>query len=804
MLKIILIGWIVGISAMGRDFEIINSTWWIWCCIATLLFIFYKIKNKGHSPFYKSLLLITAIWAMFCAGYHYADQALEKRLELRELKSQPFEAVVYIRKINELTEEGVKQQAVVLNRHDQVVNWLMYIKEKDHQPEAFVLGRYYRVYGTIKPAHSYAVQGVFDQEKWFLQQNLMSAFLVEQIVPLSQDEVYRLGHLQYLKEQDHFFEKIGLKIEIMRFEFRQMLAHSNLQHKGLLLALLTGDESLLAKDLKKKFQQLGISHLLAISGPHVLIFAIMLTWGLQRVLQHYFPNLYLWQPRQIILAFPFLFSVMVYVAFVGFEIPALRTLLTVALASFFVITRQAIQPFQLLIYSACLFLIYDPFSILSAAFWLSYGACFILLRIYQTISTLPKDRIKNRTEDIKFAIKILIESQWKIFIALMPLVIIFFQQIAWIAPLSNLIAIPILSMLVVPLDIFAACVWLIFPSLGLVLFTLNNMLLSILIGLLDVLMSLTPDLQGISYIPLSLFALSVGILILFMPKGTIPKSWGLVCFLPILFGAKQQKTMLTILDVGQGQSVFLQQAQHNLMIDTGGSYNEEKFSLGERVIVPFLRQQGIEKLDQMILSHLDQDHSGAFPYIEQAFEITKVYANEKNDKLPFKDNFSFCHQGQKWNLAQAQVEILSPKMEELSYVQNQQNEYSCVVYIEFEHAKPYRKFLIMGDAGWETEYKLLKQYPDLEVDVIVLGHHGSKHSSAYDFLARIKPKLAIASAGFENRYGHPSIELQQRLRTLNIPLLTTSQNGSISFEINHANTVISMYRQQRKWLTRLQ
>lgn len=190
-------------------------------------------------------------------GVSLCRSSSRKRLELRELKSQPFEAVVYIRKINELTEEGVKQQAVVLNRHDQVVNWLMYIKEKDHQPEAFVLGRYYRVYGTIKPAHSYAVQGVFDQEKWFLQQNLMSAFLVEQIVPLSQDEVYRLGHLQYLKEQDHFFEKIGLKIEIMRFEFRQMLAHSNLQHKGLLLALLTGDESLLAKDLKKNFSNLG-------------------------------------------------------------------------------------------------------------------------------------------------------------------------------------------------------------------------------------------------------------------------------------------------------------------------------------------------------------------------------------------------------------------------------------------------------------------------------------------------------------------------------------------------------------------
>ncbi len=108
----------------------------------------------------------------------------------------------------------------------------------------------------------------------------------------------------------------------------------------------------------------------------------------------------------------------------------------------------------------------------------------------------------------------------------------------------------------------------------------------------------------------------------------------------------------------------------------------------------------------------------------------------------------------------------------------------------------------MGDAGWETEYKLLKQYPDLKVDVLVLGHHGSKNSSAYDFLAALKPKLAVASAGFDNRYGHPSQELQSRLLALKIPLLNTAQTGSLSFIFNKGAVELKQQRQQRRWLQR--
>ncbi|USA47651.1 DNA internalization-related competence protein ComEC/Rec2 [Acinetobacter sp. C26M] len=808
MLKIALLGWIAGIAFMGLDLPFVATTWWMWLVLAIAVFAygFYDKRLYSNNPIYKALILISVSWALFCTGFHYADTALEQRLKLREVETQPFEAIVYIKKIDELSDAGQKQIAEVLNRHTPPVNWVFYERktqvELGQPAERLRLGHYYRIDGAIKPAHSYAVAGVFDQEKWFLQQNVMSAFSVRHIQPLSRDEIYRLGYQQHLKQQQRLQARFLLKIETMRLSFRNMFQTSEFQHKGLLLALLTGDESLLSNRLKQQFQQLGISHLLAISGPHVLIFALLLTWLLKSILQRYCPKLYLWQPRQILLLFPFVLSVLLYVVFVGFEIPAIRTLLTVIIASLFLLFRQSILPLSLLVYSASLLLIYDPFSILSAAFWLSYGACFILLRIYQTLAQLPKDHVLTAAQQMIFGAKILIESQWKIFVALLPLILIFFQQVSWLAPLGNLIAIPLLSGVIVPLNIIAACVWLIIPVCGQVLFQFNDRLLSVLMWMLNSLKPISPDLYGVSFTPVMILSLILGLIILFMPRGTIPKMWAGICLLPIVLGVKTQPTILNILDVGQGQSIFLQHPQQTLMFDTGGSYDEAKFNLGERVVIPFLRQQGIRTLDHVILSHLDQDHSGAFPSIQNAFDITQVQSNERSDTVPFKDNFSLCQQGQNWSYSNLKIQILSPDLDGLALTKHQKNEQSCVVYLQFLNAQPYQNFLIMGDAGWETEYKLLQQYPDLKVDVLVLGHHGSKNSSAYDFLAVLKPKLAIASAGFENRYGHPSQELQSRLRALNIPLLNTAQTGSLSFVFEHDTVALKQHRQQLKWLRR--
>jgi len=469
----------------------------------------------------------------------------------------------------------------------------------------------------------------------------------------------------------------------------------------------------------------------------------------------------------------------------------------------FILLKQPLKLFALLIYSASLLLLMDPFSVLSAGFWLSYGACFILLRIYQTIVQIPDQHFLSLRSKMIFMTKVLIESQGKIFIALSPLTLLFFQQISWIAPLTNIVAVPIVGGIIVPLNIIAACTWFIAKPFGNMLFYFNDILLSILLSCLGLLEKLSLPLQGISLTPLALFAVSLGILILFLPKGILPKTWGMLCCLPLIVVNKtNQPIQLHILDVGQGQAIFLQQPEQNWLIDTGGSYDEKIFSIGQNVVAPFLRQQGVKRLDRVVLSHLDQDHSGAFPFIQQEIPIKQVLSNEQSSTT-LKQPFQYCHQGQQWQYPELDIQILWPKEKDLAFVHSQQNQYSCVVYLHFKGISDYQNFLIMGDAGWEAEYELLKDYPSLKVDVLVLGHHGSKHSSAYDFLATLKPKLAIASAGFDNRYGHPSQEVINRLKALHIPLKSTVEQGMLSFVLENQKMILHNRRFERLWLRRV-
>ncbi len=745
--------------------------------------------------------------SLFVVGYQYAENALVERLQQREMDSKNLDIIVYINQLSEEKDNKVQQNAQVLNLSKDPVNWLLYLKN-DNQSilksnQELQLGHYYRLSGKTKPAHSYATAGAFDQEKWFIQRNIMSGFIVQYIEPLSLDQIYRLGYQQHSREQQSFFNRFQINIEKLRLTFRHLLENSSLQQKGLILALLTGDESLLSDETQIQFKQLGIAHLLAISGPHVLIFAIMLSWFCHQVICRYYPQIYLWKPKQVLMAIPCCFGVLIYTAFVGFEIPALRTLLSVFIFISFIVLKQPLKPFALLVYSASLLLLMDPFSVLSAGFWLSYGACFILLRIYQTIVQIPDQHFLSLRSKMIFMTKVLIESQGKIFIALSPLTLLFFQQISWIAPLTNIVAVPIVGGIIVPLNILAACTWFIVKPFGNMLFYFNDILLSILLSCLGLLEKLSLPLQGISLTPLALFAVSLGILILFLPKGILPKTWGMLCCLPLIVVNKtNQPIQLHILDVGQGQAIFLQQPEQNWLIDTGGSYDEKIFSIGQNVVVPFLRQQGVKRLDRVVLSHLDQDHSGAFPFIQQEIPIKQVLSNEQSSTT-LKQPFQYCHQGQQWQYPELDIQILWPKEKDLAFVHSEQNQYSCVVYLHFKGISDYQNFLIMGDAGWEAEYELLEDYPSLKVDVLVLGHHGSKHSSAYDFLATLKPKLAIASAGFDNRYGHPSQEVINRLKALHIPLKSTVEQGTLSFVLENQKIVLHNRRFERLWLRRV-
>lgn len=147
--------------------------------------------------------------------------------------------------------------------------------------------------------------------------------------------------------------------------------------------------------------------------------------------------------------------------------------------------------------------------------------------------------------------------------------------------------------------------------------------------------------------------------------------------------------------------------------------------------------------------------------------------------------------------------MLSPQKEQLPLAKYNKNESSCVLYLQVLNGKNIQNYLLMGDAGWQTEYEILQAYPNLKVDVLVLGHHGSQHSSSYAFLKALQPKLAVVSAGFNNRYGYPSAIVEARLKEFNIPLLSTIENGSIQFLQNKKGEVIILKeRDDQQWLKR--
>ena len=789
---------------MGQTVPILNHLFYPALILVILLLPLqlFLFKHK-HALILQFICGLIYSMLFLTVGYHYAQSALQQRLAYKETKVEDAEVIVYIAKINQLGAETIQQEIQVLNRHVQPVQWLGFQKRISNEQTVLELGKYYRLTGEIRPAHSYAVRGVFDVEQWYLQRNLMSGFKLKQIQPLSESEISALGYTSYLRKQQGVLNKIQLGIEHQRLNIRHFIYSQPLSHKGLILALLTGDESFLDKETTAFFQRFGISHLLAISGPHVLIFAVMLCWLLQKVLNRYWPQIFLKIPRPYALLLPFCCCVLLYCAFVGFEIPALRTLLSCFCLSVLIWLRQKISALTLLLLSASLLLLFDPFSILSAAFWLSYGACFVLLRIYQTTIRLDLTRPQSWQKKLVFSLKLLVESQWKIFVALMPLVIIFFKQVSWVSPISNLVAIPLISLLVVPLEVLAAFTFYLFEPLSSLLFQLADWVLVFLLGILNGLDALLPiKLYPIALNTWQVILLIVLSIIVFMPKPSLPKSWLVLGLIPLLgFSSQNRPFELIVLDVGQGQAVYMQHGQQHAMIDVGGSYDESKFSVAKQIIQPFLSKQGVSQLDQLILTHLDQDHSGSYAKLKNELSINQVYSNQQLD-VATTSNFNYCQQGQIWHWSEkVEIKILSPKANQLAQVPYQQNELSCVVYIQVKDVQPYQYFLIMGDAGWQTEFQLLQDYPDLKVDVLVLGHHGSRHSSAYAFLKHYQPKLAIASAGFNNRYGHPSTLTQARLKALKIPLLTTVEQGSIGFIVQSTGIIeLTTQRQTRQWL----
>jgi competence protein ComEC len=408
-------------------------------------------------------------------------------------------------------------------------------------------------------------------------------------------------------------------------------------------------------------------------------------------------------------------------------------------------------------------------------------------------------------------------------VGLSPLLLLFFQQVSLIAPLANMVAVPVISLLAVPLSLLAAMALLVSSAMAAPLFYLVDQILQRLWWLLAYLADI--PLASINHASPSYWALLFtvpGVLLLLAPIG-IPARWlSLVMFLPLVFTeAKRPETGdidMTLLDVGQGLSVVVQTAHHLLVFDTGAKFSSEN-DMGQTVLLPFLRSQGVAKIDSLIVSHGDNDHIGGATSLMRGMPTEKVLTSVPKQLSGYSP--IACIGGQSWLWDEVTFTMLGPaapdhdrlKVDTPSLANaapipdrltaytpslaTQQafvsdNDNSCVLKIQSAHGT----VLLTGDIEAAAESWLVASYGEaLQADVLVAPHHGSKTSSSIGFLQIVKPDYVLIPAGYRNQFGHPHKDVLARYRQVGAKWLNNADSGAIAVTFKDNRLVVKRMRE---------
>jgi competence protein ComEC len=528
--------------------------------------------------------------------------------------------------------------------------------------------------------------------------------------------------------------------------------------RGLLRALAVGDQSGIEPADWQVLRATGIGHLIAISGLHVGMFA---AFGalLARLLWKCWPHLTLRVPGPLLEAPVAMLCAFGYGLLAGMGVPTVRTLLMIAIVLLARYVRRGQSPAQGLALAATAIVVWDPLSVLSAGFWLSFAGVAVLLLM--TSTTGAERSIWREYPRIQLLLSI----------ALLPLGVWFFGQGSLIGPIANLIAVPWVSFVVVPVTVLGSLLIVDWPGLGAPLLHAADNLLMPLWHLLEWMAALPSAQVYFASAPWWALALAMlGIAWALLPRGIPARPAGLLLALPLLLPVQSKPAPgefeAWIFDVGQGLSIFVRGPGHNLLYDAGPRY-PSGFDVGDAVVVPSLHALGVGRLDRMVISHGDSDHAGGAQAVRLAFPDVAISSGEPQrldgPAEACVAGEAVLDQGVEWRVIVAAGESAGSS-----------NDRSCVILVSGR----YGRLLLTGDATSRIEAEILDA--GIEADLpLVLGvpHHGSKSASSAAFLDGLKPQLGLVSAGYRNAFRHPHPDVVERYASRSITLLNTADSG---------------------------
>ncbi|HRD65178.1 MAG TPA: DNA internalization-related competence protein ComEC/Rec2 [Candidatus Competibacter sp.] len=618
----------------------------------------------------------------------------------------------------------------------------------ESRPELRV-GDRWRFAARLKRPHGLSNPGGFDYERWLYAKGIVAT-----------GSVRTQPSLHLLAQADRY--PIDRYRQQIAENFARLLPGN--PFVGVLVALAIGEEGGITPWQWDVFNRVGVGHLMSVSGSHIGLVAGMvfaLTWGIWS----WIPALALRWPAARAAAVAALGGAGGYALISGLSVPAQRSFLMVAVAMLALVAQRPAAPSRILALALLVVLVVDPSAPLLAGFWLSFGAVAVIL--YSVSGRWREDRLLGQTVGLQIDITL----------ALLPPTLVFFQQFPLLSPLANLLAIPWVGCTVLPLSLLAA---LIEPLSATAQSALLELAALTMDGLWQILAWLDRLPGMVLYRPAPplwtlAFALP-GVALLLAPRGS-PSRWlGLPLCLPLLWppavAPEPGGFWVTLLDVGQGLAAVVRTQNHALVYDTGPRLGAT-LDAGRAVLVPFLRQQGIARVDALLISHADKQHTGGVRSLRESMPVAQVLTSSL-EATPI-DGAESCRAGQAWEWEGVQFRILHPPTHGFSG-----DDASCVLQVEGAAGR----VLLPGDIETRAEAALVATYgTGLAADVLIAPHHGHRDLSAQGFLDAVHPRYILFATGYRNRFGYPRPETVARYSATGAVLLDTAYEGALTFRL---------------------
>ncbi len=644
----------------------------------------------------------------------------------------------------------------------------------------------------LRPPYGQANPGGFDTELWLFGQGIGGTASVRHArdagAVLRCPRLDRAGPWQ--------------RVQALRERLRRRIDEALPGHAraGTLAALALGDQAAVGAEEWQVYRTTGVAHLMAISGLHIAMQAWLagLLFGAAWRRLHWRGT-----PLALRLATPLptaaarWVAAWVYGMLAGLGVPAQRALLMLGVALALRVCARRLHWTQVLGAALCAVLLWDPWAVAQPGLWLSFGAVAALLLAQQ-----PALREAAGASRVTAACKWLREAaraQWAVCIALVPLTLAFFQQVSLVSPLANALAIPVVTLGVVPPAVGGL---LLPPPLDALAWRFAAMLQD---GLLMVLRALArwPGAQWQAAAPSeAALALALpGVLALVLPWPWRMRLPGLALLAPMLLQPAQRPPAghfdAWIADVGQGGAAVLRTRAHTLVFDTGPKLGRTQ-DAGERVLLPLLRELRVRRLDRVVLSHADSDHVGGAASLARAYPGTpaqgSVAARRMLD-MGFASP-SRCLGLQGWSWDGVRFEWLHP---DPASPLREDNTAACVLRVQGQAGS----MLLTSDIGWRQEQAMLRDprvAPRLRSDLMLAAHHGSGGSNSAEFVDAVAPRVVGVQAGMLNLYGHPHAQALRRLGRGGVRVARTDRDGALHWR-DDAPQQLSGWRslQPRYW-----